>query len=304
MPEPFRIALITGANKGIGLATARRLGQAGLRVLIGARKPALGEAAATMLASEGLDTRFIHIDLNAPETLIAAASAIETEFGRLDVLVNNAGITDRADGSPGRASPEAVRRIFDTNVHGSLAVTQAMLPLLRRSSSGRIVNVSSGLGSISLNSDPDWEFATRRRAARHRNQGQFRRSGIYGDRPQRPSRISKHRRGGRDRGSLGSTAWRRSYRRVFQPGRRLPLVKFLLRLERYWFACLRELRTENGWKASKESKPIQYSPRHSWAILYLEQHVVMKIQYLVESPRPQVIDPSVNVNPTYPAHIG
>ena len=159
MPEPFRIALITGANKGIGLATARRLGQAGLRVLLGARKPALGEAAAAMLASEGLDTRFIHIDLNAPETLIAAASAIETEFGRLDVLVNNAGITDRADGSPGRASPEAVRRIFDTNVHGSLAVTQAMLPLLRRSSSGRIVNVSSGLGSISLNSDPDWEFA-------------------------------------------------------------------------------------------------------------------------------------------------
>jgi NAD(P)-dependent dehydrogenase (short-subunit alcohol dehydrogenase family) len=157
--ETPRIALITGANKGIGLETARRIGQAGLRVLLGARKPALGEAAAAVLASEGLDARFIHIDLNAPETLTSAASAIESEFGRLDVLVNNAGITDRADGSPGRASPEAVRRIFDTNVHGSLAVIQAMLPLLRQSSAARIVNVSSGLGSLALNSDPDWEFS-------------------------------------------------------------------------------------------------------------------------------------------------
>ena len=160
MPEPLRIALITGANKGIGLETARRLGQAGLRVLLGARKPALGETAVSMLASEGLDAHFIHIDLNVPETVASAASAIESKFGRLDVLVNNAGITDRADAPPGHASPEAVKRIFDTNVHGSLAVTQAMLPLLRQSSSGRIVNVSSGLGSLTLNSDPDWEFSS------------------------------------------------------------------------------------------------------------------------------------------------
>ena len=154
-----RIALVSGANKGIGLEIARSLARAGLLVLLGARNPSLGEAAAAKLRDDGLDVRFIELDLTDGATVQAAANRIEREFGRLDVLVNNAGITDPADGSPGNAGIDAVRRIFETNFFGALTPTQAMLPLLKRASDARIVNVSSGLGSLTWNSDPQWEFA-------------------------------------------------------------------------------------------------------------------------------------------------
>jgi len=157
--QTARLALITGANKGIGFEIARQLGKAGHRVLLGARDASLGEAAASTLKAEGIDVRFINIDLSKPATIQTAATTIEADYGRLDVLVNNAGIADRADGPPSKTSIDAVRRIFDTNFFGTLAVTQAMLPLLRNSSSGRIVNISSGLGSLVLNGDPSWEFS-------------------------------------------------------------------------------------------------------------------------------------------------
>jgi len=154
-----RIALVTGANKGIGHEVARELARRGLFVLLGARDAALGEAAAAALHSQGLAVCFIEIDLNRPATLSAAAERIGAESGRLDVLVNNAGTSDARDGAPSSADVDAVRRIFDTNFFGALAVTQAMLPLLRRSSAGRIVNVSSELGSLAMNADPQWKYA-------------------------------------------------------------------------------------------------------------------------------------------------
>ncbi len=154
-----RVALVTGANKGIGLEITQQLARMELRVLLGARDAGRGEAAAAALAAEGMDVQFIHIDLAQPATIEAAAATIRAEHGRLDVLVNNAGVADRADGPPGTANLDAVRRVFDTNFFGTLAVTQAMLPLLRESSAGRIVNVSSGLGSLEHNGDPEWEFA-------------------------------------------------------------------------------------------------------------------------------------------------
>ena len=157
--SPQRIALVTGANKGIGFEIARNLAGAGLRVLLGARDPGLGEAAAARLREADLDVRFLLLDLGRPETLKAAAARIEAESGRLDVLVNNAGIVDAADGPPGTATLDAVHRVMATNFFGTLAVTQALLPLLRKSSSGRIVNVSSGLGSLTLNADPSWDYA-------------------------------------------------------------------------------------------------------------------------------------------------
>src|SRR5215475_6942202 len=141
--QTTRLALITGANKGIGFEIARQLGKADHCVLLGARNASLGEAAAFTLKAVGIDVRFINIDLGKPATIQTAAATIEADYGRLDVLVNNAGIADRADGAPGKVSIDAVRRIFDTNFFGTLAVPQAMLPLLRNSSSGRIVNVSS-----------------------------------------------------------------------------------------------------------------------------------------------------------------
>jgi NAD(P)-dependent dehydrogenase (short-subunit alcohol dehydrogenase family) len=153
------IALVTGANKGIGFEIARQLGKAGHRALLGARNATLGEAAAASLKADGIDARFIRIDLGTPATVQTAAATIDNDYGRLDVLVNNAGIADRADGPPSKTHIDAVRRIFDTNFIGALAVTQAMLPLLRKSPAGRIVNLSSGLGSLARNGDPAWEFA-------------------------------------------------------------------------------------------------------------------------------------------------
>ena len=149
-----RIALVTGANKGIGLEIARQLGQAGVFVVIGARDPARALAAVEDLTSQGLEAQSVHIDLNDQASISAAAETIRTEHGKLDILVNNAGIVDAEDGPPTRSSPEAVRRILETNFVGTLAVTQAMLPLLRRAPAARIVNLSSSLGSLTLNGDP------------------------------------------------------------------------------------------------------------------------------------------------------
>jgi len=154
-----RIALVTGGNKGIGFEVARQIGKTGYRILLGARDAGRGEAAAAQLRTDGIDARFIRIDLDDPASITAAAQTIAREGGRLDVLVNNAGIVDRSDGSPGSASVAAVRRVFETNFFGTLAVTQAMLPFLRESQSARIVNVSSGLGSLARHADPNWRFA-------------------------------------------------------------------------------------------------------------------------------------------------
>ena len=154
-----KIALVTGANKGIGFEVARGIAKAGYLVLLGARNPSLGEAAAAQLNSEGLQTRFLPLDLSGPTTIQAAASTIAADYGHLDILVNNAGIADPADGPPSTVALDAVERTFRTNFLGSLAVTQAMLPFLRQAPSARIVNVSSGLGSLTQNSDPTWEYA-------------------------------------------------------------------------------------------------------------------------------------------------
>jgi NAD(P)-dependent dehydrogenase (short-subunit alcohol dehydrogenase family) len=154
-----RVALVTGANKGIGHEIALGLARQGMTVLLGARNSELGGAAAAKLIAQDLDVRFIEVDLQRPMTLEAAAKSIDSQFGRLDVLVNNAGIADPRDGPPSIADVNAVRRIFDVNFFGTLAVAQAMLPLLRKSRSARIVNVSSELGSLALNADPHWQYA-------------------------------------------------------------------------------------------------------------------------------------------------
>jgi len=154
-----KIALITGANKSIGFETARQIAATGATVLLGARNPELGEEAAAKLRAEGLDVRFLPIDITEPTTIAAAAATIHKDFGHLDILVNNAGIISYADGLPSATPLEAVETTFRTNVLGSLAVTQAMLPLLRKSTTARIVNVSSGLGSIAQQGDPNYPFA-------------------------------------------------------------------------------------------------------------------------------------------------
>ena len=159
MQQNKKVVVVTGANKGIGFELARQLGQKGMAVLLGARNPKLGEEAANRLSSEGLEVHFLKIDLTDHATAKSAADHIETSYGRLDVLVNDAGITWLGDGLPSVSTPEAIQRTFETNVVGTVAVTQALLPLIRKSPSGRIVNVSSGLASLTLSGDPGWGYA-------------------------------------------------------------------------------------------------------------------------------------------------
>lgn len=156
-----KVVLITGANKGIGFEVARQLGRAGFIVLLGARDAARGEAAAEKLRGEGSDVRFVVADLDrAAETSKALAAQIGKEFGHLDVLINNAGIFDLTGGdSPASTvTSEALKRTFEINFFGTVEFTQPLLPLLRGAESARIINVSSGLGSLGLNSDATSPF--------------------------------------------------------------------------------------------------------------------------------------------------
>ena len=150
-----KIALITGANKGIGLETARQLGKKNITVLIGARDLKKGEEAAGSLRKEGIDARALALDVNSAESIGKAADQVGRDFGRLDILVNNAGVMiDDETKKVSEQSLENWRKTFDTNVFGLIATTQAFLPLLRKSDAGRIVNLSSILGSITLHATP------------------------------------------------------------------------------------------------------------------------------------------------------
>lgn len=150
-----KIAFITGANKGLGLETARQLGKQNITVLLGARDAAKGEHAADELKKEGIDAHAVLIDVEDAETIRSAAARIERDFGRLDILINNAGVMLRAEDKSASAQPlEIWRRTFETNIIGVIATTHALLPLLRKSDAGRIVNLSSILGSMTLHSTP------------------------------------------------------------------------------------------------------------------------------------------------------
>jgi NAD(P)-dependent dehydrogenase (short-subunit alcohol dehydrogenase family) len=150
-----KIALITGANKGIGLETARQLAKQGITVLAGARDEAKASQAATELRKEGLDVHGIVIDVNEEGSIRETAARIERDYGHLDILVNNAGVMlDDQKKKPSEQSLELWRKTFETNLFGLVATTQALLPLLRKSAAGRIVNLSSILGSNTLHATP------------------------------------------------------------------------------------------------------------------------------------------------------
>jgi NAD(P)-dependent dehydrogenase (short-subunit alcohol dehydrogenase family) len=156
-----QVAFITGANKGIGLETARGLGKLGVAVVIGSRDEARGRAAADKLRSEGIESvEAVRFDVTRPEDHNEVARHLEGRYGRLDVLVNNAGVelegTDFGSSfnTTSTVTPEVLRQTFETNFFAVVALTQALLPLIRKASAGRIVNVSSVLGSLTLHSDP------------------------------------------------------------------------------------------------------------------------------------------------------
>ncbi len=160
MQDAKKVALITGANKGIGFEVAHQIAKAGWTVLAAARSEELGKKAVAKLREEGLDVEFIQIDLDAPETAVSAAEIARKRFGKLDLLINNAGVASQGDGPPSKVDLEAVKKTMHTNFIGTVAVTQAMVPLLQAAGKAQIINVSSELGCISQQTNPEWKYAS------------------------------------------------------------------------------------------------------------------------------------------------
>jgi NAD(P)-dependent dehydrogenase (short-subunit alcohol dehydrogenase family) len=163
MAAQQKVAFITGANKGIGFETARGLGELGITVILGSRSEANGRAAADQLRAKGIkNVEPMRFDVNRPEDHRLIASQLEERYGKLDILVNNAGVElepiDFGDpkgfNTSTTVTPELLHATFETNFFAVVALTQALLPLIRKAPAGRIVNLSSILGSLTLHSDP------------------------------------------------------------------------------------------------------------------------------------------------------
>ena len=154
-----KIALITGANKGIGLETARQLGKEGVTIIAAARNKEKGIAATEQLKSDGIDAEFLQLDVDNDADIQFAYDYISNKYGKLDILVNNAGIqvesTEWGINNTATISEKALRETLDTNFFNVVKLTNTLLPLIRKSENGRIVNLSSILGSLNLHSDPN-----------------------------------------------------------------------------------------------------------------------------------------------------
>ncbi|MEU0540405.1 SDR family NAD(P)-dependent oxidoreductase [Nocardia sp. NPDC005978] len=154
------IALVTGANKGLGRETARRLAVSGWHVFLAARDEALGSSAAAELSADGAQVSYIPLDVTSQDSADAAAGIVRAAAGRLDVLINNAAVAG-PDAHPADTRAADLRAVFDTNVFGPIRVITAFLPLLRAAANPRIVMVSSGMGSIATTTDPRWKDLVR-----------------------------------------------------------------------------------------------------------------------------------------------
>jgi NAD(P)-dependent dehydrogenase (short-subunit alcohol dehydrogenase family) len=150
------VALVTGANRGLGFETARQLGHADVKVIVAARDPAAGGQAAQMLRSQQIDAETVVLDVTSRASVQAAAKEVEQRHGRVDILVNNAGILPEATegGSRDPVDVQMFKKTFETNLFGAVSVVQEVLPLLRRSDAGRIVNVSTTMGSLAEQLNP------------------------------------------------------------------------------------------------------------------------------------------------------
>ncbi len=155
----MQTVLITGANRSIGLETTRQLSKKGLFIYLGSRDIAKGEAVVKDLTEKGFkNVKAIEIDVTNPESVSKAKEQIETEHGKLDILINNAGILGVQPQTTEVTSVDEIREVFETNFFGVITVTQAFLELLKKSDSPRISNITSGLGSLTLHSDPEWKY--------------------------------------------------------------------------------------------------------------------------------------------------
>lgn len=155
----MKSALITGANRSIGLETAKQLAKEGVFVYLGSRNIEKGKAVAKELNESGFQhIKAIEIDVTNPSTVSSARDAIGKEQGKLDILINNAGISGDFPQQATSTAIDEIQKVFATNFFGAVGVTQAFLALLKKSDSPRISNVTSGLGSLALHSDPAWQY--------------------------------------------------------------------------------------------------------------------------------------------------
>ena len=151
MASDKKVALITGANKGIGLEIARQLGRQGMAVVLGSRDPQRGQSAADTLSSEGIDAYTVKLEVTEAADREAALVFLQEQFGRLDVLVNNAGVMLESEG----ISPDVLSRTYEANVIAPYFLTESLLPLLKAAPAGRVVHQSSALGSLATNASGD-----------------------------------------------------------------------------------------------------------------------------------------------------
>jgi len=156
MPETKKIALITGANRGIGFETAKQLGEQGVTVVLGSRKLSDAEGAAAKLKAQGIDAYAIQLDVTKPADRAAAYKFLDEKFGKLDILINNAGIAggDFFTNTTSKTTEQELKSVYETNFFSVVGLTQQLLPLVKKSEAGRIVNLSSILGSLTLHADP------------------------------------------------------------------------------------------------------------------------------------------------------
>jgi len=161
MAQDKKVALVTGANRGIGFETAKQLGEKGITVVVGARTLQSAEETASKLKSKGIDAYGIQLDVTSSADRAAAAKFLEEKFGKLDILINNAGVGSSTGFAnvTSQVTDEELLRVFSTNLFSVVSITRELLPLLKKSDAGRIVNLSSILGSLTLHADPNSPIA-------------------------------------------------------------------------------------------------------------------------------------------------